>query len=242
MQPKISVIIPAYNEEKLIGRSIEALQKQTLPSDQYEIIVIDNNSTDNTYAIAKNYKVSVYLYKEIQRVAAARQFGASKAKAPILAFMDADSVADNDWLEAIVTHFAKNKSLMAVCGVALPNGGAMHVKMGFYSYNQFLRINQLFGIVLAWGFNFAIRKSAFDRIGGYNLALSSYDDAEIALRVKRNFGKKSIYYSQKLRVYTSTRKHDNLKILAIYVADNVKNFVNVVIFKRSRVTEIRNVR
>lgn len=242
MYPKISVIIPAYNEEKLIGKCIKALQKQTLPHDQYEIIVVDNNSSDKTYEIAKSYGISVYKYSEMQRVSATRQFGVSRAKGEILAFMDADSFAASDWLASIVTHFEKSPSLMAVCGVALPKGGAVHIRFGFFTYNQLLRVSQLFGTVLAWGFNLAIRKEAFDKIGGYNLALSTYDDAEIALRVQRVFGKKSIYYSQSLKVYTSTRKHDNFKILSAYVFDNIKNYVNVVVLKKATTTEIRNVR
>lgn len=242
MQPKISVIIPAYNEEKLIGKCIEALQKQTLPHDQYEIIVVDNNSSDKTYEIAKKYGVSVYKYDKMQRVSATRQFGVSHAKGNILAFMDADSFAATDWLVSILAYFEKDPSLMAICGVALPKGGAAPIRLGFYAYNQLLRISQRFGTVLAWGFNLAIRKEAFDKIGGYNLDLSTYDDAEIALRVQRAFGNKSIYYSQKLKVYTSTRKHDNVKILLQYMFDNTKNYVNVVLLKKSATAEIRNIR
>lgn len=242
MKPKISVIIPAYNEEKLLGKCIEALQHQTLPKKDYEIIVVDNNSKDTTFAVAKNYGVTVLSYKKMQRVAGARQHGASYAQGDILAFMDADSFAKENWLEEIVKHFEKDKLLVAVCGVALPKTNAHHIRFGFSIFNQFSRLNQFLGMVLPWGFNFAIRKSAFDQIGGYNLELKTYDDAEMGMRIKRVFGRKSIYYSQKLHVYTSTRKQESLKIWSIYMIDTVRNFTNVVILKRTNTAEIRNIR
>lgn len=242
MQPRISVIIPAYNEEKLIGKCIQALKEQTLPQNQYEIIVVDNNSTDKTSKIVKSYGAAVYTYKKMQRVAAARQFGSSIAKGKILAFMDADSFAAKDWLETILTYFDRKKTLIAICGVALPEDGKWYIRAGFFIYNYLSQLNQIFGTVLPWGFNFAIRKSAFERIGGYNLRLTSYDDAEIGLRLKQTFGKRSIYYSQNLKVYTSTRKHDDVKILYNYIMDNVMNYINVVLLKKAKAAAIRNIR
>lgn len=242
MRPKISVIIPAYNEEKLIGKCLKALQNQSLPRNHYEIIVVDNNSTDRTKEIVKKYGISIYTYTKMQRVAAARQFGASLAKAPILAFMDADSFADKKWLETIECYFKEKSFLMAVCGVVWPLSDVWYIKFGFAAFNFFSQANQFFGMVLPWGSNFAIRKEAFDTIGGYNLALKTYDDAEIGIRVKKTFGKKSIYYSQKMIVYTSTRKQESLRILLVHIVDTIKNYINIVIFKTTKSAEIRNIR
>jgi len=55
MNPKISVIVPTYNEEKFIGKCLKALNTQTLPRDEYEIIVSDSSSTDRTVKIAKKF-------------------------------------------------------------------------------------------------------------------------------------------------------------------------------------------
>ena len=101
MNPKISVIVPAYNEEKLIGRCVEALKKQTYPQDQYEIIVVDNGSKDRTAAIAKEAGAHVYTYTKIQGCAASRNFGSTQAKGNIFAFTDGDSMPEQDWLEKI---------------------------------------------------------------------------------------------------------------------------------------------
>src|SRR3989344_5752786 len=101
MSLKISVIIPAFNEEKLLGECLESLQKQTLAKDEYEVIVIDNGSTDKTSAIAKSMGVSVYYYIKERGPGAARAFGVTKAKGSILAFTDADTTVTPTWLETI---------------------------------------------------------------------------------------------------------------------------------------------
>jgi len=242
MKPQISIIIPAYNEEKLIGKCIEALQIQTVPRNHYEIIVIDNNSKDNTVKIAKKYGVSVYVYSKMQRVSAVRQYGASLAKAPLLGFVDADSFVDKNWISSVLSHFSEKESLLVVCGVVFAESTRWYIKSAFSLFNVLSQFNQLFGMVLPWGSNFAIRKSTFDSIGGFNLALKTYDDAEIGIRLKKIFGKKSIYYSQKLIVYTSARKHEDFKIFLTYCKDTIINYTNVVILKKANTAEIRNIR
>lgn len=241
MNPTISVIIPAYNEEKLIGKCIEALLKQTYPKEKYEIIVVDNNSSDKTLEVAKKYDVRAFEYTKMNRVSAVRQFGASHARGNILAFMDADSFADPTWLKTI-ERLLQNESYKAVCGVALPHKASLPLKLAFEGFNQVTRLNQLFGTVLPWGFNFAIKKSAFDHIGGYNTALKTYDDAEMGLRLKKYYGKQSIYYSQDLKVYTSTRKQEDVGAFVGYMRDTIRNYVNVVILKRANTAEIKNIR
>ncbi len=242
MKPLISVIIPAYNEEKLIGKCLDALDKQTFPKDKYEVIVVDNNSTDDTSKIAKNHGVILLEYKKMNRVGAVRQYGASQSKGSVLAFMDADSLPDPSWLSSIDRLLVREKNVVAVCGVALPLNDPFFIGLGFHIYNQLSRINQIFGVVLPWGCNFAIKKYAFDKIGGYNLSFDTYDDAEMGLKIKKRFGRKSIIYSQELKVYTSTRKHENSKIFGLYVLDNVKNYLNVVVLKREKTVKIRNIR
>src|SRR3989344_3366601 len=95
----ISVVIPAYNEEKLIGRCVDSLQKQDYPKENYEIIVVDHRSNDKTSEIARLHGANVLRFTEDNAtIGATRQFGSENAKGEIFAYVDADSVPESDWL------------------------------------------------------------------------------------------------------------------------------------------------
>ena len=94
----ISVVIPTFNEEKLLSKCLESLQKQTVKP--FEIIVVDNNSTDTTAAIAKKMGVKVISEKN-QGISFARNAGFNAAKGDIIARLDADTTALPNWIERI---------------------------------------------------------------------------------------------------------------------------------------------
>jgi len=99
---KVSVVIPAYNEEKYIGLCLQSLSRQLEMAD--EIIVVNNNSTDQTAKIAKSFKVTVI--DEPQRgITFARNSGFNHAQYPIIARCDADSILPNDWIKRIKSNF-----------------------------------------------------------------------------------------------------------------------------------------
>lgn len=102
---KISVVIPVYNEEKLIASCLTALLNQTHAPD--EIIVVDNNSTDTSAQIAE--KMGVRVVKEPkQGMIYARNRGFESARYPIIARCDADCIPPKDWVKTIVSHFDEN--------------------------------------------------------------------------------------------------------------------------------------
>ena len=96
----ISVIIPAYNEEKYIAKVIDSVKSQTYPS--IELIVISNGSNDKTTEISKTYTSNVYEIKEKSAVKALN-LGIEKAKGEIISFLDADSYMKNDLLDKVCT-------------------------------------------------------------------------------------------------------------------------------------------
>jgi len=116
MLKDISIVIPAYNEEKYILNSLRSLLNQNLVNTiSYEIIIVDNNSTDNTYKIVKNFidkyrksndKISFELIREYRKgVAFARQTGFSMANSKIIATLDADCIASPLWVRTIFNIF-----------------------------------------------------------------------------------------------------------------------------------------
>jgi len=116
MSKDISIVIPAYNEEKYILNSLRSLLNQNLVNTiSYEIIIVDNNSTDNTYKIVKSFidkyrknndKISFELVREYRKgVAFARQTGFSMANSKIIATLDADCIASPLWVRTIFNIF-----------------------------------------------------------------------------------------------------------------------------------------
>jgi glycosyltransferase involved in cell wall biosynthesis len=116
MSKDISIVIPAYNEEKYILNSLRSLLNQNLVNTiSYEIIIVDNNSTDNTYKIVKNFidkyrknneKISFELVREYRKgVAFARQTGFSMANSKVIATLDADCIASPLWVRTIFNIF-----------------------------------------------------------------------------------------------------------------------------------------
>ncbi|MFQ5440473.1 MAG: glycosyltransferase [Nitrosopumilaceae archaeon] len=113
--PKISVIIPAYNEEKVIQDTIESVIEAKYPSKQ--IIVVDDGSTDRTLEIAKKYKSQItVLHKLNGGKASALNYGIVYAKAEIIVIVDADTIIGRRSLEDLVKGFAKDENIAAVAG------------------------------------------------------------------------------------------------------------------------------
>lgn len=241
MQYKISVIIPALNEEKLLARTLESLRKQTYPRSDFEIVVADNGSTDRTAEIARQFGANVYEYTDIKRCGATRQFGATKAKAPILAFTDADAVVPKDWLSTIDT-LLKDPKLVCVGGKVIPDGNNFVVSSIFAFYNFFHLFSQRFYKTLLWGSNLAVRKDAYEKVGGYNTSISTSDDWDLVLRLQKKYGKESVIYSEKLRVYVSSRRQSNPKALFKYSWDGISNYINVVMLGRLKSSDLETVR
>ncbi|MFC1894777.1 glycosyltransferase family 2 protein [Candidatus Dependentiae bacterium] len=122
---RLSVILPTYNRCKFLVQCLQSLINQSIDKKLYEVIVIDNNSTDNTCNVIKNYleKSSIkwqYLLEKRPGVHNARNLGFTQAKGDIIVFGDDDIITPNDWLERILKEFDNNPKLGLVGGKVLP--------------------------------------------------------------------------------------------------------------------------
>ena len=97
-QPFVSVIVPVYNDPNGIRECLKALGSQTYPKDLFEVLVVDNGSTDHTRDIIKQFDVELLVEDEIQGSYAARNLGIESAKGEVLAFTDADCIPDPEWV------------------------------------------------------------------------------------------------------------------------------------------------
>jgi glycosyltransferase AglE len=110
--PYVSIIVPAYNSCKSIGKLIESLLRQTYPRDSFEIIIVDNNSNDATAEIIKKYPVRYFNETRARSSYAARNTGIKRAGGEVFAFIDADCAASEDWLRQGVNKLFTEKADM----------------------------------------------------------------------------------------------------------------------------------
>lgn len=197
----ISVVIPAYNEEAYLENCLAALKKQNYKG-EYEIILVDNNSTDKTSQIAKKFGANVVLEKKQGYVFALKR-GMSEAKGDIIAVTDADTQVPTDWLSLIAEAFGE-ESVVAITGLAKVQVGLriMDVLMNL-SFALFSMSTLMIGKPNLNGFNFAVRKEAFMKAGGLNTDFLMGPDVDLGIRLAK-MGK--IQVSKHLLVQTSARR------------------------------------
>lgn len=210
----ISVVVPAYNEEELLPKCLKSLKKQNfnLP---YEIIVVNNNSTDSTARIATKAGVKVVLEKK-QGISAARRKGTEVARAEIIAQTDADSVPNKNWLFEIYSVLSTRKDVIAVSGPSynFGNGGKYTNKIRDIIFNIILfKIGPiLIGNGTFRGHNVAYRKSALLKAGGFHDEVAYLDDADLLNRL-RKVGK--IIINPKQIVMTSARRNEGMSTIGV---------------------------
>ena len=149
MKNKVSIIIPTYNRGRLLKKTVESFICQSLPKDNYEIIIVDNNSTDGTKKIIKdiiqsnNSGVDIrYIFEKRQGVHFARNNGAKEAKNEILYFTDDDMLADKDLLVEILKVFNLGYNVGSATGVILPRFEIEPPEWILkYCYNSVLSLN-----------------------------------------------------------------------------------------------------
>lgn len=107
--PLVSVIVPVFNEEKMIGVCLESLLAQDFPKDEVEILVVDNRSTDRSRQIIQFYPVN-YLFEPVRSRARARNQALAVARGRFAAFIDGDCLAAPNWLRLLVESFTCDRT------------------------------------------------------------------------------------------------------------------------------------
>ena len=179
----ISVVVPALNEEKLLGDCLQSLTRQVCDFD-YEVIVVADGSTDGTVAVAEEYGVKV-IQQEKYGVSVARADGFARAEGEIIASTDADTIVPAHWLTRIRQVFADNPDAVGV-------GGQWEYLDGPISMCLLIKlVNRILPFVLRFapwlwsfsGFNFAVKKEVYHACGGFNLDSRYCEDWELKRRL-----------------------------------------------------------
>lgn len=196
----ISVVVPAYNEEKEIGKTLTAIRNQTIKD--IELIVVDNNSTDKTAEIARSFHAKV-IHETIKGAVFAYDAGMKQASGEIVVNIDADSIPEEKWLEKILNNFEKEQ-IIAVTGTGLvATKHTIRDAIINALFVFFLGFNFFIGKPHINGFNFAVKKEYFLKAGGMNTNFLMSFEVDFGLRLAK-FGK--IKFDKNLLVTTSTRR------------------------------------
>lgn len=201
-KPHITIVIPAYNEETYLPECLAALTKQNYPKEKYEIIVVDNNSTDRTAAIAKKFGCGVI--KEFQQgYVHALNRGLQEARGKVIAVTDADSLPDIGWIKNIAKSM-KDEDVIGLTGLAKFDFKSKTLNIIVdNTYMLFVYFNFIIGKPHIAGFNLAVKKKYVDLLGDINPAYQIGADVHLGLSLKK-YGK--IKFEKKAVVVTSTRR------------------------------------
>ena len=181
----VSIVIPAYNEERYLGHCLQPLRAQSYPAAQFEIIIVDNGSSDGTAEIARRFGARV-VREPRKGVARARQSGFEAARGEIIASTDADTQVPSYWLARIAAHFEADPTLGAVYGpVHWPDGRLVERWALRYPVTWALWASNRARRSLWWGSNFALRREVFRAAGGFPADWPSGEDTDLSLRVSR---------------------------------------------------------
>jgi glycosyltransferase involved in cell wall biosynthesis len=244
--PKVSVIVPAYNEEKYLPKLLNALLKQDY--ENYEVIIVNNASTDGTADIVHTFidslkpeqQHSFKLYYEGQQgTNYAREKARINASGSIIAQLDADCIPVKNWISTGVKILQKSTTTVAATGPYYYFDDAWLIRtttflsqaLTYPFINTIVQLTKRGAIII--GGNAFIKANILEKAGGFNTSLTFYgDDVDIAFRLA-TFG--WIQYSNQLTQNTSARRYKSLGFWEVNKKYQ-KYFWNL-IFKRSNTIE-----
>lgn len=192
--PMVSFIIPAKNEEAMLPSTLDSIHAVADNKFKYEIIVIDNDSHDNTVAIAKSKGAQVFVQKS-GTIGGLRNIAAKMAKGKCLVFIDADVSITGEWLDPFLDVIG---SMNANDKVITGSRCSTDDNAGWIAKSWFRRAQNLHITTHVGTGHMITSKQFFDRLGGFNERLQTGEDYEFCARAKRDGA--TIFENSKLRV------------------------------------------
>lgn len=221
----ISVIVPTLNEEKYISKCLNSLKNQDFKGG-YEVIVVDGGSFDRTMEVAKSLADKTVLLPKAP-VGAARNLGVKIAKGDVVAFIDADTIASDQWLNNIQEAFASFDRPVGVTGPTLTYEGGKLDRLAYKIATEWIqKLSLLMGIPHVAGFNCAYLKEPFLKCGGFDENKRLSEDLVLSLKM-RSEGR--IIYNKNVLAYTSLRrvKHYGYPyLLTFYLMNDIFFFLS----------------
>jgi glycosyltransferase involved in cell wall biosynthesis len=227
----ISIIIPALNEEKMIGRCLESLTRLAFASDRFEVLVVDNGSRDNTLIIADAFKDRLNL-KILQqpgvRISALRNLGARAALGDMLAFLDADCLAPADWLDRILALAPKDGTGVLGAHYLLPEDSSW-VGRTWHRYQEAPKSGEVSHVPAG---DLIMRREDFLKLGGFDETIQTNEDYELCERARnagmhvRAFPQIGVIHlgtAQTLRVFFRKQAWHGTHVIKVFLRDVLRS-------------------
>ena len=184
--PFVSIIVPTYNDSNRLQKCLRLLEDQTYPIHLYEVIVIDNNSSEEIESIVAQFSKTAYIFESVPGSYSARNKGISVAKGEILGFTDSDCAPALDWIEQgvaqMLTHpgcgFVAGRINFSFSDPDDPTPAELYDSLHFLQQEKYVREGH-FGVTA----NLFTTPQVFETVGLFNSALQSGGDREWGKRV-----------------------------------------------------------
>jgi glycosyltransferase involved in cell wall biosynthesis len=187
-EPTLSVVVPVYNDPRGIRMTLEAVAEQTYSSGRYEVLAVDNGSTDGTRELIRAFAsfydhVHLLVEDEVEGSYAARNEGIRHARGEIVSFIDADVTVEADWAESVVASYEEHGWDYMGCRVELyiekETLTAMYDRaLGGFPVEQYMKERNFTGTG-----SLSIRRAVFDTVGTFDERIISQGDGEFGKRV-----------------------------------------------------------
>jgi glycosyltransferase involved in cell wall biosynthesis len=211
----ISVVICTYNREKFIGKALDCLNRQSLAKEKFEILIIDNKSTDRTAGISRQFMAThpglhiKYFFEASKGLSFARNRGLQEASAPIITYIDDDAEAVPGFLESVLRFMEGNPAAIGVGGRVIPKysespepswmSSYLSGFVGKVDYGEELQVYRP-PMKYPAGCNMTYKASSLKAVGGFNNQLTfRSDDKHIYYLISRL--SPEIYYVPAATVY-----------------------------------------
>ncbi|MSU54325.1 MAG: glycosyltransferase [Candidatus Staskawiczbacteria bacterium] len=219
INPLVSVIIPTYNRAKYITKALDSVLFQSYQD--FEIIIVDDGSTDNTKEILQSYLKDprvFYIYQENQKVSRARNNGIAQSRGEYIALLDSDDYwLDGKKLEKQVDFFEKHPDYLLTSGgiIRVAESGKEISKILNPKQDEVIRQSMLFSCLFTPS-GAMFKKSIFEKIGGFNQTSDLSEDWEFFLEIGKygkfyNFQGYFVAYLQGSQNRSNFNRRDNLK-------------------------------
>lgn len=176
-----SIIIPAKNEENNIKNCLESIFAVDYDHAQYEVIVVDNGSTDQTVAIAEELGARTFIQPDLT-ISGLRNYGASEAKGEIFVFLDADCTVTKSWLAAASRYLKQSEVVSFGSPVVLPPNATWVQKTWFYIREKKKDVEEV-----EWheSANVFVQREAFIAVDGFDEDLITCEDYDLSFRLSK---------------------------------------------------------
>ena len=227
----VSIIIPALNEEKMIGRCLDSLTRLAFARDRFEVLVVDNGSRDKTLAVVESFKDRLNL-KVLQhasvRISALRNLGARAATGDILAFLDADCLAPADWLDRIFAMALADGAGVLGAHYLLPEDSSW-VGRTWHTYQEAPKSGEVSHVPAG---DLIMRREDFLKLGGFDETIQTNEDYELCERARKagmrvrafpQIGVVHLGTAQSLSVFFRKQAWHGTHVIKVFLRDPLKS-------------------